>query len=227
MVDDDDVLLERVLASLRPLPAVDDAAKARLLVAVAAERERDRERASRPARPRWVVGAAGIAAAAAIVAAVTLGLMRREHAPSREVAASTAPTSVGVSTSLSAGKAASSHSAADGAPAATAAPIAARLATADAADAATAPRPVELVLRAPAASSVRVVGDFNGWDKSRAPMTRDAASGLWSTTLSLRPGRHVYAFVVDDTLWMRDPRAPAAKDEDFGRPGSVLLVGRP
>jgi 1,4-alpha-glucan branching enzyme len=105
---------------------------------------------------------------------------------------------------------------------------AARLAARDAAnDADAARQPVQLVLRAPNASSVRVVGDFNEWDRERAPMTRDAASGLWSVTLSLRPGRHVYAFVVDDTVWMRDPRATAAPDADFGRPGSVLLVGRP
>jgi hypothetical protein len=58
-------------------------------------------------------------------------------------------------------------------------------------------------------------------------MTRDQASGLWSQTLALRPGRHIYAFVVDDSVWMRDPRTPAASDADFGRPGSVLLVGRP
>ncbi|MEO7456529.1 MAG: isoamylase early set domain-containing protein, partial [Gemmatimonadaceae bacterium] len=81
--------------------------------------------------------------------------------------------------------------------------------------------------KAPTAGSVRVVGDFNAWDKERAPMLRDAQTGLWTVTLSLRPGRHVYAFVVDDSIWMRDPRSVAAPDADFGRPGSVLLVGRP
>ncbi|MBA3673231.1 MAG: hypothetical protein H0W68_14565, partial [Gemmatimonadaceae bacterium] len=35
-------MIERIAATLRPLPHVDPAAKARLLVAVAAERERDR-----------------------------------------------------------------------------------------------------------------------------------------------------------------------------------------
>jgi Carbohydrate-binding module 48 (Isoamylase N-terminal domain) len=94
-------------------------------------------------------------------------------------------------------------------------------------DAAEAMRPVELVFSAPAATSVRVVGDFNGWDERQAPMMRDHASGLWSVQLMLRPGRHVYAFVVNDTQWMRDPRATAAPDADFGRPGSVVLVGRP
>jgi 1,4-alpha-glucan branching enzyme len=74
---------------------------------------------------------------------------------------------------------------------------------------------------------VSVVGDFNGWDARADTMTRDPATGLWSHTLALRPGRHVYAFVVDDSVWMRDPRGPEAVDEDFGRPGSVLLVGQP
>ena len=88
-------------------------------------------------------------------------------------------------------------------------------------------RAVEVVFSAPAARSVRVVGDFNGWNERLSPMVRDDASGLWSARLMLRPGRHVYAFVVNDTQWMRDPRAPAAPDADFGRAGSVLLVGRP
>jgi 1,4-alpha-glucan branching enzyme len=88
-------------------------------------------------------------------------------------------------------------------------------------------RPVQLVFRAPTASRVSVVGDFSGWDPRQAVMTRDSGSGLWSVTLRLAPGRHVYAFLVDDSVWVRDPRAPAAPDADFGRPGSVLLVGQP
>ena len=87
--------------------------------------------------------------------------------------------------------------------------------------------PVQLVFRAPAAARVSVVGDFTAWDPSKAPMTRDPGSGLWSVSLAVPPGRHVYAFLVDDSVWVRDPRAAAAPDADFGRPGSVLLVGRP
>jgi 1,4-alpha-glucan branching enzyme len=86
---------------------------------------------------------------------------------------------------------------------------------------------VQVVLRAPAAQHVSVVGDFNAWDTHADAMSRDPVTGLWSHTLALRPGRHVYAFVVDDSVWMRDPRSPEAADEDFGRPGSVLLVGQP
>ena len=86
--------------------------------------------------------------------------------------------------------------------------------------------PVQLVFHSPTATRVRVVGDFTGWAPT-AEMTRDPASGLWNVSLAVPAGRHVYAFLVDDSLWVRDPRAPAAPDADFGRPGSVMLVGRP
>jgi hypothetical protein len=33
--------------------------------------------------------------------------------------------------------------------------------------------------------------------------------------------------VVDDTLWVTDPRAPVVRDADYGRDQSVLLVGHP
>lgn len=203
MTEERDVMLDQILSALRPLPAVDEAAKARVLIAVAAEREREREvaarRAARGGRRRWTGGVASLAAAA-VLAAVMLRSPARSAAP-------TAPT-VAVASALDAG-------------------AGARLAASGVDAGAEAMRQVQLVFLAPRASSVRVVGDFNGWDAERAPMIRDVQSGLWSVTLSLQPGRHVYAFVVDDSLWVRDPRAPAAKDADFGRPGSVLLVGRP
>jgi hypothetical protein len=36
------------------------------------------------------------------------------------------------------------------------------------------------------------------------------------------PGRHRYAFVVDDTQWVADPAVATAADS--GRPASVLFV---
>src|SRR5688572_1737172 len=195
--DETDETLARIAEALRPLPDVDPAEKARVLVAVAAERERIREQRVRVAR-RWKVsGAVGAVAAAGLVAAVWLSASRAE-APATPVASSTP------------------------APASAPASVDARLAR-DAKGL----KAVQVVLRAPRAQRVSVVGDFNGWDSEADAMTRDPVSGLWSHTLTLRPGRHVYAFVVDDSVWMRDPRSPEAADEDFGRPGSVLLVGQP
>lgn len=193
MHDETDENIARIADALRPLPDVDPAQKARVLVAVAAERERMRERAAR----RWrVTGSVGVMAAAGLVAAVWLAGSRGGSRVNAGTAAAPTPTLT--------------------------APVDARLAR-DARGLKT----VQVVLRAPAAQRVSVVGDFNGWDAGRDVMSRDPVSGLWSHSLALRPGRHVYAFVVDDSVWMRDPRSPEAADEDFGRPGSVLLVGQP
>ncbi len=86
------------------------------------------------------------------------------------------------------------------------------------------PVPVQFVLVAPAAGTVNLVGDFNGWDPNAAPLVRDAA-GIWSGTVTLPPGRHAYAFIVDDSVWTPDPRVPRTDDADFGRPNSVVVVG--
>lgn len=91
-------------------------------------------------------------------------------------------------------------------------------------DASERPVPVQFVLVAPAARTVALVGDFNGWDPRAAPLMRDVA-GIWSSTVTLPSGRHAYAFIVDDTVWTPDPRVPRSDDVDFGRPNSVVVVG--
>ena len=194
MHDETDETIGRIADALRPLPDVDPADKVRVLVAVAAERERMREQHARVAR-RWrVSGALGVLAAAGLVAAVWLSGSRA--APVEAVAVAPAPADAGSASARLAGDAKGLKT-------------------------------VQMVLRAPGAQHVSVVGEFNGWDPAADVMTRDPVSGLWSHSLALRPGRHVYAFVVDDTVWMRDPRGLEAADADFGRPGSVLLVGQP
>jgi hypothetical protein len=196
--DETDETIIRIAAALRPLPEVDPAQKARVLVAVAAERERARERRIRVARGWRIAGGGAFIAAAGLVAAVWLNTPQRK-APVTTAAMDTATvsTAAGGTSSRAVGATLVAY------------------------------RSVEVVLRAPAARRVSVVGDFNEWDADSGAMSRDPATGLWSRTLALRPGRHVYAFVVDDSVWMRDPRSPAAEDKDFGRPGSVLLVGQP
>jgi len=82
----------------------------------------------------------------------------------------------------------------------------------------------QFVLLAPQAASVALVGDFNDWDPARSPM-RAAHSGLWATIVPLAPGRYHYAFLVNGVEWRRDPAAPAALDDDFGAPSSVVTVG--
>lgn len=88
------------------------------------------------------------------------------------------------------------------------------------------PVPHQFVFESRDARRVSLVGDFNGWDARSVPMER-AANGVWSSVISVLPGRHVYGFMVDDTLFRVDPRVPASRDPDLGTAQSVVLVGRP
>jgi Glycogen recognition site of AMP-activated protein kinase len=88
-----------------------------------------------------------------------------------------------------------------------------------------APVTVQFVLDARRAKSVAVVGDFNSWDGSATPLQRDSATGVWSALVNVHPGRHVYAFLVDGSVWTLDPNAPRTKDVDYGTDQSVMIVG--
>src|SRR5260370_919706 len=86
------------------------------------------------------------------------------------------------------------------------------------------PDSYQFVLIAPNAASVALVGDFNDWNPARSPM-RATHAGIWATVLPLAPGRYHYAFLVNGVEWRRDPAAPAALDDDFRSPRSVVTVG--
>ena len=88
-----------------------------------------------------------------------------------------------------------------------------------------APIPTQFVFDG-GARRVTLVGDFNNWDARATPLEREPGSTLWSVTVPIQRGRHVYAFLVD-SVWTVDKRAPVARDPDFGVTGSVILVGRP
>ena len=84
---------------------------------------------------------------------------------------------------------------------------------------------VQFVLVAPDAKKVAVVGDFNGWDASHAAyQAKHRGGGVWSVTAPIPVGHHRYSFVVDDSLWVADPTAPRAADNDFGLPNSAIVV---
>jgi 1,4-alpha-glucan branching enzyme len=87
-----------------------------------------------------------------------------------------------------------------------------------------APRFTQFVLEAPEARTVSLVGAFNGWNPDSTRLVRDA-SGIWTATIALVPGRHVYAFMVNDSVLTLDPRAPETRDPDLGTRASVVLVG--
>ncbi len=86
------------------------------------------------------------------------------------------------------------------------------------------PQLVRFIFEAPRARHVSLVGEFNGWNAAATPMHRSASGGFWAASLPLPPGRHLYAFVVDDSTWVPDPDAPLAPDSWFGVRNSVMVV---
>ena len=87
------------------------------------------------------------------------------------------------------------------------------------------PQSVQFVLVAPDAKKVAVVGDFNGWDASHAGyQAQHRGGGVWTVTASVPLGHHRYSFVVDDSVWVADPIAPRAVDNDFGVTNSAIVV---
>ena len=82
---------------------------------------------------------------------------------------------------------------------------------------------IRFTLDAPAATSVSIVGDFNGWRAGSLPLRRSSNGRTWEILVPLAPGRYAYSFVVDGQL-ARDPMAPQSGGDDFGSPNSVVLV---
>jgi hypothetical protein len=64
-------------------------------------------------------------------------------------------------------------------------------------------RLVRFVLDAPGAARVAIAGDFNGWSRTATPLAYSAGSGVWSAVIAVDRRSRGYAFVVDDTQWVR------------------------
>jgi hypothetical protein len=202
-----DELLDRVVDELQTLPPVDEAAVRRIVSAAAAAAETRVEGGGQRAaglQPWWrfsvpLAAAAGFAAAAGLGGFLAGDFAQRRPMPAAPTVSQPAAESL-------------------------------RLATASTAAALRPPPatlPTQFVLDAPSASRVALIGDFNAWNANETPLVRDTSSGIWTVTVRLAPGRHVYAFMVDGATWMLDPRAPTAQDPEFGTPSSVVLVGTP
>jgi hypothetical protein len=84
---------------------------------------------------------------------------------------------------------------------------------------------VTFVFRAPGATRVSLVGDFNGWDPDATPLARATTGEIWTAQVPLEHGLHAYAFVIDGRDWAPDPSAPLAPVATFGRRNSLLVVG--
>lgn len=218
-----DAELRTVAEALRRMPAVRPGATARVVAAARGEPMPDAAPRRRPS-----VGLTA-AAAAVLVLASGIGLVQRNErggAPTGRHDAGSDPVAAPVVVRGPDGAAQPSTSFAAGS-----ASVAAvtPLRTASLTESGTledAPVSVPFVLRLPEARRISLVGDFNDWNPAATRLAR-TSNGFWTVTVSLTPGRHAYGYVVDDTLWVRDPHADVERDADYGRDHSVVVVGRP
>jgi hypothetical protein len=80
------------------------------------------------------------------------------------------------------------------------------------------------VFVAPGASTVRMTGDFVGWDPNGVPLENQRGTGIWTVDVPLEPGVYQYTFIVDGTEWRPDPHAVSQVDDGFGQQNSVVIV---
>jgi 1,4-alpha-glucan branching enzyme len=83
-------------------------------------------------------------------------------------------------------------------------------------------RSVKFLLKAKAADWVSVVGSFNDWDPDKGGMKR-GPDGIWTKTLSLKPGAYEYKFMVDGEWWA-DPDNPDFCYNEHGTTNSIVTV---
>lgn len=198
-----DPLVHRAIEELRRLPPVDAAAIQRVVAAAAAARltpSDDEPPVLAPyrVRSRRVWSMVGLAAAAALVGFVVRGAWKPIDRAAPDAVATTTANSQ---------------------------PTQVRVASAN--DRESMPVPQQFVFNYSGAHRVALVGDFNRWNPAAAPMNRSPDGNQWSVTVPIAPGRHTYGFMVDDSLFVLDPRVPKARDPDLGADGSITIVGRP
>jgi 1,4-alpha-glucan branching enzyme len=85
-----------------------------------------------------------------------------------------------------------------------------------------APGLTRLAIRAPAARTVDVAGDWSRWQPVGA--TR-APNGVWYADVAIPPGEYRYAFRIDGKEW-RVPDGAVATDDGIGGKSAWLTVSQ-
>ena len=81
----------------------------------------------------------------------------------------------------------------------------------------------DFLLPAPAANTVYIVGDFNGWRIDEQSKLWNAGKGVWQKRMALSPGRYRYKFVIDGA-WTPDPSNTLAEPNPYGGVDSILEI---
>lgn len=81
---------------------------------------------------------------------------------------------------------------------------------------------VKFTFNAPSAKKVAIAGTFNNWNAAADPMKR-AIDGDWQISLSLKPGKYEYKYIVDGN-WANDPSCSSCVPNNCGSMNCVIEV---
>jgi len=81
---------------------------------------------------------------------------------------------------------------------------------------------IDFILSIPNATKVMLAGTFNNWNFKNTPM-RKSSENTWRKSLSLKPGRYEYKYVVDGR-WITDPNNHNRVMSSQGAENSVIEV---
>lgn len=74
------------------------------------------------------------------------------------------------------------------------------------------------------ASSVHVVGDFNGWDRSAHPM-KQRKDGSWAATIRLpQEQEYQFLYLVDGARWVTDYESDGNVGNPYGSENAIVKV---
>lgn len=81
---------------------------------------------------------------------------------------------------------------------------------------------IDFSLTAPSANKVMLAGTFNNWDYKTSPLTK-SKDNIWRRSLTLKPGRYEYKFVVDGN-WILDPKNTSRSWSSLGTENSIIEI---
>ena len=82
---------------------------------------------------------------------------------------------------------------------------------------------IDFILTMPNVSKVMVAGSFNNWNFKETPLKKSSSNNTWRRSVTLKPGRYEYKFLVD-VQWWNDPKCSNVVGNSFGSQNSILEV---
>ncbi|MEE9403526.1 MAG: AAA family ATPase [Algisphaera sp.] len=76
------------------------------------------------------------------------------------------------------------------------------------------------------ADSFSIAGDFNNWNPSQTPMSKDENLGVWRACVNVPAGRYRYR-LVRDGQWVQDPFNKTVESNPFGELNNIIEIATP